>query len=114
MRSIKEDNTLIYLFMAEFQEHESDKLNIINDLMVKGCDPSKYYESWDLLMPVIQKIGNDFHQIKIEVNEGFPYCEILCYLNNELSSEIREEHDKLIDCAYHAVIAFINWYNENK
>lgn len=72
----------------------------------------EFHSSWDWLMPVVEKIGSMFHQVKIEFNEGFPYCEILCYNEDgELSKEIKEEGD---NATYQAVVEFIKWYNENK
>jgi hypothetical protein len=67
---------------------------------------------WRWLMPVVEKIGSLGSQVKIEINEGFPYCEILCYADGENIDEIREEADKAINACYAAVVEFIKWYNQ--
>jgi len=57
MKDTTELNKKIDLFMADFEEHESDRQNIINDLTVKGHEPKKYHESIELLMGVLQQIA---------------------------------------------------------
>ena len=51
--SITENNKLIDLFVAEFEKYESDRKQIIYDLTVRGCEPRKFNEYWDLLIPVV-------------------------------------------------------------
>ena len=98
-----ESNKLIDLWMAEFEEYESDKLTIINDLEVKGFEPNHYDEQWDLLMPVVEKIGEVTEEP--EVLDDYTY--IMIY-----GGQIRISTE--IEGVFHDVVDIIERYNENK
>lgn len=97
----KENNILIGLFEAQFEEYESDRLRIIDDLTVKKFSPKDYHKHWDLLMPIVENIGEEI------LNK--PFDETLSHL-----TEIYGDNIWNIQALYEAVVEFIKWYNENK
>jgi len=103
METAEESNKIIDLFMAEFEEHESDRLNIINDLLVKGHTPNRYDESWSCLMPVIAAMNFE--------------CRILDGAADQYESVVQTIEDAIwtddISQAFEAVVEFIKWHNEN-
>ena len=110
-REIIENDMLIDLWMAQFEEHESDRLNIINDLTVKGHAPRDYHE-WNEIMPVVEKID----MIGASVIIGRMFCEIkyIDPLNQEKTFNVRIVSGVKINAINGAAIEFIEWYNENK
>jgi len=95
MRTI-ESNKLISLFMADFEQHESDRLDTINQLTNKGAEAPRYDDDWELLMPVVEEIFNT--GVSGGVRSG---------LNRALLTARKES-------IYKEVVSFIKWYNENK
>ncbi len=83
----------------------------------KGYNESLYYhliyhESWDALMPVVEKIETLGYGVRIEHN--------FCWINRishdyipNSYSDIQGEGTK-IENTHKAIVKFIQWYNENK
>jgi len=71
-----------------------------------------YHESWDWLMPVVEKIES----LGFEVLIGRISCNINRILDREnpISSFVCGDISKKIEIVYLAVVQFINWYNKNK
>ena len=106
-----ENNKFIDLWMAEFEEHESDKLTIINDLENKGASPQSYHNDWNLLMLVVEKIETLLYEVVIK--RGF--CEIEAYTYNPEFSKIHVGlKGSKREATYQAVTEFIKWYNEQQ
>lgn len=89
----------------------------------------KYHSSWDWLMPVIEKIENEkLGDIYLEINDtnylnAVVELEIVgnvCHVN--LYGDMRtygrwiygEAHSTKLEAAYHTVIEFIKWYNNEQ
>lgn len=113
------------------------KINkIIAEFMgIEFADSLKYHESWNLLMPVVEKIEKIFktkdripsfkisaqsvwfylpdHSVKIQFeSEPTPtaFYEVAgCY--SEAVEKVK--FDTKIEAVYYVVVKFIEWYNEN-
>lgn len=79
-----------------------------------------YDQSFDWLMPVIEKIINTSH-ISMDISLWGPYSEIsITEHDDDESDVIVPSHGvdtiniKLIDKLYVKVVEFIKWYNKNK
>lgn len=101
--NITESNKLIAEFMGEI-----DLKNGRGEWYSENPDALKYTESWDWLMPVVEKIES--LDVTVEI-EG----------HNCMISDIKDggyhqyvAHDSKINAIYVSVVAFIKWYNENK
>ena len=81
------DNKLI----AEFMNHG------FHDGRHRSFDELKYHESWDWLMPVVSKCRD-------ESNEEDSHWEAIYYSLEGCD----------IDVTYHAVVEFINQYNDER
>lgn len=71
-----------------------------------GC--TRYLDfdsSWDWLMPVVEKIEHEGHEVDIYKNA----CEI-----NMEEGMIREVAGDKIKATYRSVVEFIKWHNANK
>ena len=114
MDNIIENNKLI----AEFMGYEFITNNIfINRLPKDFLNNSESYKcfhnSWDWLMPVVDKIESFIFQ-----NDEFYNFNILggCYVivisshGNELITS--DEGQSKLECVYIAIIEFIKWYNQ--
>lgn len=99
----KNDNELIAEFMGvtfDPQEYQGDRIGR-HGVTIKG---TQYHESWDWLMPVVEKINN------------------LNMLDYNLDRDSQWLHEKVIttrvNCElqflYKAVVQFIKWYNSQK
>ena len=92
------DNKLI----AEFMEHEpivkgNDVYYELNHIRLTSADDLRYHNSWDWLMPVLDKVKK-IRCLPDEHDESFSW---VCK-----SSDIEAE--------YNAVVEFIKTYNQNK
>lgn len=70
---------------------------------------AKYHESWDWLMPVLEKIEAKGRRWEIGISPystSHHYCKIWSIGTIERVS--------LLDAVYSAVLEFIKWYNSNK
>ena len=76
-------------------------------------DRTPYHESWDWLMPVVEKINNT--TIGDEKFDVIIY-QTSCHINDTEQILIEKNYYKsLIQCVYDAVTEFIQWYNtQNK
>ncbi len=104
-------NKLIAFFMNGTVDPDSS-VWIIN---VKGLpfssgmsfhqEQGEYHSSWDWLMPVVEKIEKE--------NYGFKMCRkvVEIYFDDTKAVIIKEKKSCRLESLYHAVIAFINWYN---
>lgn len=78
----------------------------------------KYHKSWDLLMPVVEKIeetklnGRKIAEVKID------WC--ICSIKMDSMGKKHESFNGAcmgeckIDAVYYAVVCFIDWYNQQK
>ncbi len=77
----------------------------------------KYHSSWELLMPVVEKIGELMKEtwVKMYSEKGIYECTI-DYLDNpkEDSLIFISNNYSLIEVTYKAVIKFIEWYNSQQ
>jgi hypothetical protein len=64
----------------------------------------KYHESWDWLMPVVEKIEHEGYEVDIYKN----CCEI------PTGDMIRTVEASKIEATHKAVVEFIKWYNATK
>jgi hypothetical protein len=74
----------------------------------------EYDNSWDWLMPVVEKIErlDDAYDTRIcfHADEGAYFCDIVDQENNELACQSSYTATK-IEVVYKAVVEFIEWYN---
>ena len=72
------------------------------------CFEERFHESWDWLIPVVEKIEKEY-EVSIIDNE----CEI-CTTGYKIKVLVSVVSNSKIEAVYKAVIKFIEWYNENK
>lgn len=102
-----ETNKLI----AEFMNYPENGKNSQFYYAMKHCydtDRMKYHESWDWLMPVVDKINTDTSGI-LHIDED---CVFLHSPKHSAVQFMKEEHG-FIGMVYAAVVEYINYYNEN-
>lgn len=97
---VKESNKLIALFMADFEEYESDRQDII-DAVNNDATLQPYDNDWNCLIPVLRKIDEVAH-----FADGQDA--------NVVGDITHALLDYDIDATYEAAVEFIKWYNENK
>lgn len=76
-------------------------------------DPStylKFHESWDWLMPVVEKIESLGYPVKITSK----YCSVARDYTYKEPLVVSEFRDAKIKKVYDIVTGFITWYNKNK
>lgn len=93
-----EDNKLIDLFMAQFEQHESDRDAIIHGLTVKGYPPQAFHEDWNKLIPVVSECFDNS-----ELADGKDTNVVGDISHHLLDTDIEKTHE--------AVVRFIKWYN---
>jgi hypothetical protein len=80
----------------------------------------RYDKSWDLLMPVVEKIEKSNWCVRVE---NWPKCfptpykelySVWMWLNPEDAPEIQTYSDVKIKAVHIAVYQFIQWYNKQK
>lgn len=128
-KEIIEGNKLIAEFMEvknvrEYTLNEKHKCLIISDddgfiEYVEGINFLSYNDSWNSLMPVVEKIEKLGFDSRIHGNnsdDGY-LCDFLeSNTNNEISCFVtwQDSGGTKIQATYKAVVKFIKWYNENK
>lgn len=86
------------------------ELAIINGLVYEPRN-LKYHNSWDWLMPVVDKIEN-MQQMGAQAYIDISAFKITASFNYEQNGRYFTGNDK-IEAVYSAVIQFIKWYNSN-
>lgn len=98
-------NKRIALFMGYIEDGENITHPILGTLTKKGLRLLKYHESWDQLMPVVEKI-NTMDWVTIYCDE----CKIHPALKGSFSTiDIIHEGMPLIKTVYEAVYKYIEW-----
>ena len=75
----------------------------------QGHEPLLFNESWDWLMPVVEKIEN--------FNDGCTLCIIedeRCHINTQTNFEVDSVGYTKIEAVYNAIIEFIKWHNQQE
>jgi len=73
----------------------------------------KYHESWDWLMPIVEKIESELDKnnaCKYNITIIQSFVEIIENHTSEIIVEL--DMDDKINAVYASVIAFIEWYNK--
>lgn len=78
-------------------------VNIDRNLIIPQ-EEVNYADSWDWLMPVVEKIESSGFNVLIEDN--------FCRIGQEL--QVKATTMTKIESVYKAVVEFIKWYNQNK
>ena len=101
-KEIIEGNKLI----AEFEGRINELCHHNNT-----SSPYDYDKSWDWLMPVLTKIGNDTgHELVIHAETSYWNQ----FGDNSLITDFLGYEYPLQDGIWRAVVEFIKWYNEKK
>ena len=109
MKNTRENNKLIEDFLkskvSPFKKHILNK---------------DYHNSWDLLMPVVEKIESmydiDKNKFFVEISTG---CSIFSikresFFEDESTICLTRYADTKLEATHCAIIEFIKWYNKNK
>jgi len=122
MKNIKENNQIIAEFMGDKISYGCKKSSCACSPIIgaeKGCENSfsyysgQYEQSWDWLMPVVEKIE------EVEIDRAKILLEMIgkrakfigeygCRYFNDSEGETK------LEATYIAVVEFIKWYNEKK
>ena len=114
-KNVLNGNKLITEFMNVKKDiYDKQPMLIMGDKILETFDKTPHFHnSWDWLMPVVEKI-EDFSEVgSIEICTGA----IFIWSSSEINSKIIvEEHviKSKIEAVYKTVIKFIKWYNKNK
>jgi len=75
-----------------------------------------FHNSWDWLMPVVEKIQHLDNEFEVNVNFKIELTgAVELYINHKrVFGMTAFEVGTLIDAVYEAIIEFIKWYNKNK
>lgn len=78
---------------------------------------AKYHESWNDLMPVVEKIqstwrNEDIFVVTIKSKHCLITLEKFLYKPLDIAYSSVKMNEPLINAVWHAVIEFIKWYNE--
>lgn len=68
----------------------------------------KYHNSWDWLMPVVEKIENSGHETMVQISANY------CTIDNLNGLRIEKQSDSKLDSVYLACVEFIEWDNQEK
>lgn len=121
--NILKNNKLIAEFMGakEFEENGWFLLPCkISEETPDGFESSKadlvfYHESWDWLIPVVEKIENKFCSSNIHYYSAgkMKQQHVVEFLGYSAEFSIVTYNKNKLKAVYEAVIEFIKWYNEN-
>lgn len=110
MNETTENNKLIAEFMGVIDENNT--LHCPDGMTITPYHDSeiRYDESWDWLMPVVEKIesikGEDHYRYVVEISGGG--CKILSGSDSQVITDIWGEEKQT--AVYLAVLVFIKWY----
>ena len=124
IEEIKESNKLIARFMGgtlkePTKEHPKNPYNKptwwgVGTRPTVGNFSLSYHESWDWIIPVVEKIRSLDNMVNINFWSETNAAECVIYNWEDFGSEeIRNECESSIDSVYLSVIEFIKWYNQN-
>lgn len=99
MKEITESNNLICVFMADDPE-----------AYLEG--ELRYHESWNQLMPVVEKIESLGYMVTMQAHQ----CQVFT-MNGNWPEEMIIDADfrkNRLDNTYEGVVSFIQWYNQQQ
>lgn len=110
---IQAGNQLIYEFLGK------PSLGFI-PTRLKDFEYTDYHQSWDMLMPVVEKIASrDWSGVTIKWGTGctdsFAHCDIDYNVGKrsfKTSEDLNSDEQSLITAVYLAVVEFIKWFNQ--
>lgn len=116
-REILEGNKLIVEFMelkpvewggmySISQDHCTCRESTPEKALNGFASIAKYHNSWDWLMPVVEKIHSIFESEEDDIPPYIYQCEEFLLIRDELCTGRLPE-------SWKAVVEFIKWYNEN-
>lgn len=120
MKTIEEKNKMIAAFEGYKVDYGFDKKGVLFAGHHIRLNQLRYHESWDWLMPVVDKIessvfpigtskfGDEGIHVDVQMISGV--CEITDEDRNG-TLEINVFANSKLDATYQAVIQFIEWYN---
>jgi hypothetical protein len=128
-----ETNKLIAEFMGDYFDSGLQLAYYIRYNKVYRIEDSQFHESWDWLMPVVEKIesldlseygytwkgidgeteyNNQNICVEIERNQCWIYMNLQLDPLHTINAEtFNKKCDSKIDAVYGAVVEFIEWYN---
>jgi hypothetical protein len=97
------DNELI----AEFMGQHVTPIGLRREVMQQSyyAHELQYHQSWDWLMPVVEKIDDIEEYLYVIINKK------TCVVQYVTKTHTK---DRKIDAVYAAVVEFIKWYNQQK
>lgn len=124
MKTITEQNALI----AEFMGIEPRQINATSygwndgpffacsyptkaEVMQAVSKYAKYHESWDWLMPVVEKIESILPDDSII---SIQYKDCIIPINEAEFDIIEKNAESKIEATFNAVVEFIEWYNQEQ
>lgn len=124
--NIIESNKLIAEFMgiepfSEIGQYEAKDIIIALDMTMNPCihfnsfldvvyiDDFRFHESWDWLMPVVEKIESLGYNVKI-----YTWAKGTVHSCSIEGVSIDYNGDSKLRLVYESIIEFIKWYNDNK
>jgi len=113
-----EGNKLIFDFddNAYWMDVEGGKIRIVHGGVFTDTT-LKYHYSWDWLMPVVEKIEKEGHEISISSQMEYihddteTYWHQDCCISSDNQEIVNTTGRSKINSVYAAVVQFIQWYN---
>ena len=114
MKTTEQKNRLIAEFMGyHFDEHENAYyIQKYNSGDWFSIEELLFHESWDWLMPVVEKIERLGFTIEKNFQPIDNDWQCLVVKGNDIL--FQEFNEQSIQAMYYVVSEFIEWYNENK
>ena len=103
-------------YYVEDEVYFNNDFRYNNQIEYTTSDMLPYKESWDWLMPVVEKIQHLDNEFEVNVNFKIELTgAVELYINHKrVFGMTAFEVGTLIDAVYEAIIEFIKWYNKNK
>lgn len=107
-KTIIEGNKQIHIFYKGFKGEELEMWQVRH---LRYFDHLQYHKSWDLLMPVVEKIEwLDSKDIDCRITIERQECRIYFDNGNEKYERLMGSRPK-IETVWHSIVSFLTWYN---
>ena len=118
---IIKNNQLIAKFMTNWTDTGLEPAYYVYNHKGYQINELLFHESWDWLMPVVNKIEHSEERLKVfDINSFHAKISIFkpkfetFIVGSYLTSPEKEKAPSKLEATYKVVIKFIKWYNKNK
>ena len=79
----------------------------------QSCMGEPLWDDWEFLMQGVARVGRNYHNVEMKVEEGFSGCVIFTYdEDGYIDKVIAHKGSDLKECVFEALAEYAEWFNK--